>query len=830
MSLRQFSALGGAVDGVGQAANEEPLEATETPYRVLFELGADALVLVQNESGQILEANAAAEECYGFPRERLIEMRNVDLSAEPEATRAATRRAAAHVPLRFHRRHDGSVFPVEIRARHFQWRGESVHLASIRDIAEQLRVHRAIEQERVFLRSVVDADPHFIYAEDAHGRLTLTNRSLAQSLGLHPEQMLGSKLSELAGSPDLKQALFAQESGLIFRSGARLERESRFVDSAGAVHCLYTVKVPVYNEAGDIHQCLCVAVDLSKYQQDAQVLFEEKERAQRTLQAMGEAVITTDARARVQYLNPVAEALTGWSSAEAHGRPLGEVFRVVREQGQPKVFDPATHCLQETAVVRSSDGLALKHRSGVERDITHSAAPIRARDGQVLGTVLVVHDVTESRRLTRKLSHEATHDSLTGLVNRREFEQRLRRALDNARQHGTQHALCYVDLDGFKAVNDSAGHAAGDELLKHIHALLGGMFRERDTLARIGGDEFGLLLDHCPLQRARVIAEGVVRNIGEHRFHWQGRSYRIGASVGLVPITAISQSTDQLLNQADAACYVAKEMGRNRVHTYRSQDSERTPHTGGILSAAGLREALEQRRFRLYQQPIVPLHTADAQPFGYEMLLRVLRKGRAGANDELVLPAAFLPAAERYGLMSAIDRWVIEETLSQSAQTHAAGIAINLSGHVLSDEGLLDFVQIQLAAHAVRPERICFEIPGAAALRDLNRVHEVMNAFRRYGIRLALDDFAGDLSALRQLRALPLDYLKIDCRFISHMHDQTGDCALVEAINQVSHTMGIQTIAVCVHNGAIAQRLRDLGVDFGQGYHFGQPVPWSRTP
>ena len=559
-------------------------------------------------------------------------------------------------------------------------------------------------------------------------------------------------------------------------------------------------------------------------------LFEQEERAQITLDSIGDGVVTTDARASVAYLNPVAETLAGWTTTEARGWPLSTVLRIVNEHTR-HTLDLVGHCLQEGKIVSLANHAVLLGRNGQEYHINPTAAPLRGRDGQVLGAVLVFHDVTENRRLIQRLEHDATHDALTGLINRAEFERRLERALASAQQHGAQHALCYLDLDQFKLVNDTAGHTAGDQLLRQIDVLLAEMFRERDTLARIGGDEFGLLLDNCPLARAQIIAQTVVNALRDLRFHWEGRTYQIGVSIGVVAITAEAQDTTQLLTQADVACYTAKELGRNQVHVYQPADSESALRHSEILGAAGLRDALEQDRFRLHYQPIVPLNAPDPRPTRYEALLRVVYKGSPEENTELVLPAAFIPAAERYGLMSAIDRWVIQAAFRDYAggigQT-GARIAINLSGNSLSDETLLAFIEAQFVHHAFPPEQVCFEITETAAIHNLRRATELMTALKRRGCEFALDDFGSGLSSFHYLKTLPVDYLKIDGSFVKDMIENAHDCALVAAINQMSHTLGIQTIAEYTHSPAIVECLRGLGVDYAQGYFFGQPAPWDK--
>ncbi|MDG4561461.1 MAG: EAL domain-containing protein [Candidatus Competibacter sp.] len=701
---------------------------------------------------------------------------------------------------------------------------------NIKLVESLVQAQQKIDHQRAFLRAVIDADPHCIYVEDRQGRIALANQGWARHFGLTPEQMVGRSFSDCIADPALAKTWSDDHQALLTRAKTHIERETRCVDSSGQTRWLYTVKAPLNNAAGEVEQLIGVSIDITERKRVEEALFEAKERAQVTLHSIGDAVITTDANAVVEYLNPVAEALTGWTTAEAHGRPLSEVLRIVNEQTRQPAPDPVARCLQEKKIIGLTDHSLLIGRDGQEYHIDDSAAPIRGRDGQILGVVLVFHDVTETRQLARQLEHDATHDALTGLINRPEFERRLARALASARQYGARHALCYLDLDQFKIVNDTAGHTAGDELLRQVNAILTGMFRERDTLARIGGDEFGLLLDNCPLDRAQLIAQAVVSTIRDHRFHWEGRTYQIGASIGLVPITAEVQDTAQLLTQADVACYIAKELGRNRVHVYEWEDSETAQRHGEILGVAGLRDSLEQGRLRLHYQPIVPLHAPDPRPVRYEALLRVAHKGSPEETSELVLPAAFIPAAERYGLMGAIDRWVIETAFREYAAgigKTGAKIAINLSGNSLSDETLLGFIETQFAEHDFPPERVCFEITETAAIQNLRHATDLMATLKRRGSQLALDDFGSGLSSFHYLKSLPIDYLKIDGSFVKDMIANASDCALVAAINQMSHTLGIHTIAEYVHSQAIVERLRELDVDYAQGFFFGKPAPWG---
>jgi diguanylate cyclase (GGDEF)-like protein/PAS domain S-box-containing protein len=696
------------------------------------------------------------------------------------------------------------------------------------DITARKQTEKALVENTRFINQVLDTFPNLIWVKDAQGRLLLTNQAVADLTGKTKEELLHQPCLEVYPNPK-EVSEYLKVDREVIRTGRVIAQEESCTKPNGEVMWVYTIKAPL-RQTDNTVSVLGIATDITERKRAEEALFEAKERAQVTLHSIGDAVITTDAHAVVDYLNPVAEALTGWTTTEAQGRPLSEVFRIVNEQSRQPAPDPVVRCLQEGKIIGLANHSVLIGRHGQEYHVDDSVAPMHGRDGQVLGAVLVFHDVTETRQLTRQLEYDATHDALTGLINRPEFERRLERALASAQQYGASHALCYLDLDHFKIVNDTAGHVAGDALLKQINTILAGLFRERDTLARIGGDEFALLLNNCPLDRAQLIAQVAVSTLRDYRFQWADRTYQIGVSIGLVPITAKAQDTAQLLTQADVACYIAKELGRNRVHLYQHEDSETALRHGEILGAAGLRDTLEQGRFRLHYQPIIPLATPDSRPVCYEALLRVVSKSGPDEPSELVMPAAFIPAAERYGLMGAVDRWVIQATL----RAYAAGIgktgamiAINLSGNSLSDETLLDFIEALFAEHGFPPERVCFEITETAAIQNLHRAAKLMTALKRHGSQFALDDFGSGLSSFHYLKTLPVDYLKIDGSFVKDMIDQASDCALVAAINQMSHTLGIQTVAEYAHSRAVAERLRELGVDYAQGYFFGQPMPWA---
>ncbi len=562
--------------------------------------------------------------------------------------------------------------------------------------------------------------------------------------------------------------------------------------------------------------------EIAQRRRTEEALFEAKERAEVTLHSIGDAVITTDATGRVEYMNPIAEKLTGWTTDTARGQPLTTAFKIENERTRAPAPNPVERVLREGIIVGLANHTVLIARDGHETAIEDSAAPIRNRAGGIIGVVLVFHDVTASRELTNQLNWQASHDPLTGLINRREFENRLARALGSAHTEGAQHALLYLDLDQFKVVNDTCGHTAGDELLKRLAMLKQGQMRASDTLARLGGDEFGVVLEHCPLEQAERIAEELQEVTRAFRFVWEGRSFDVGVSIGLVPIHAESGTLANVMAAADMACYAAKDAGRNRIHVYRDSDAALAQRHGEMLWVSRLGAALEQDRFLLYRQAIVPA-TGDAHPVHYEVLLRLHDEDR-----NIILPAAFLPAAERYNLMPAIDRWVVHRVLARGAW-HADGdgqmVAINVSGTSIGDPQFLEFIRRELERHPGAATRLCFEITETAAVTNLERALRFMEELRALGCRFALDDFGAGLSSFGYLKNLPVDFLKIDGGLVRHVAANPVDHAMVQAINDIGHTMGMRTIAEFVEDEAIRAALLGIGVDFLQGYAIERPRP-----
>ncbi len=576
------------------------------------------------------------------------------------------------------------------------------------------------------------------------------------------------------------------------------------------------------DESGRLIRLLGVEVDITERKLYEEALFREKESAQITLRSIGDGVITTDDHNNVEYINPIAEELTGWKVDDASGRPVDEIFRGFHEETCEPLENPLAVAIRRNRSIKSVRPTLLIRRDGNELYIESTASPIRDGKGDVTGGVLVFHDVSESRELNRRLSYHASHDILTGLVNRREFENRLERALKSARARETSYALCYLDLDQFKIVNDSCGHSAGDALLGQLGALLKSKIRWRDTLARLGGDEFGVLLESCSLDEALKTAEQLRVAISEFKFMWDDRSFRLGVSIGVVPITADNEDVAAMLSAADSACAAAKEAGRNRIHSFQENDIDLMRRRREMQWAARINNALEENRFELFRQTIQPLTGTDSGAH-YELLLRM--QDEAGA---IISPELFIAAAERYALMPAIDRWVITNSfrwlVSEADERERLSLcSINLSGQSLGDEKFLPFVIDQFQMSGLDATKICFEITETAAIASYSQANRFINALKELGCKFALDDFGTGLSSFGYLKHFPVDFLKIDGSFVKEILHDPIDREMVRSINEIGHLTGKKTIAEFAENEEIITMLRGMGVDYAQGYGVSEP-------
>ena len=562
-------------------------------------------------------------------------------------------------------------------------------------------------------------------------------------------------------------------------------------------------------------------------------LHREKELAEVTLHSIADGVITLDAGGNVEYMNPVAEEYTGWKSHEAKGRPLDVVYRVVDEQTGKPIPHPGGH---EAGARGGGMTVRLLGRAGNMCAIRDSTAPIHNSEDNLVGWVVVFHDVSQIQEMAQQLSWQASHDALTGLVNRREFERRLGGLIEAVRADGKQHALLYMDLDNFKTVNDTCGHAAGDELLLQLTTVMQSRMRGSDTLARLGGDEFGVLLESCPLDQAVRIANGLREAVRDFRFIWQDKTFGIVVSAGLVAIDG-TESVSRVLASADATCYDAKSKGRDRVQVHRAKHDLGSEQSADLQVVSQINHAFELGNFRLYRQKIIALGQDGGNEPHYEILVRMVDR-----TGNLIPPSGFMAAAERYNLLSSIERWVISSLVEflhlecengalprEPSALSGAFYAVNLSGVSINDASFTDFLRQLLTRFNLPRGLLCFEVTETTAISNLNKAAHLMHELKAMGCRFALDDFGIGMSSFAYLKYLPVDYIKIDGVFVRDMADDPMDQAIVEAINRIAHILGLKTVAEFVEDATIMEKLRSIGVDYAQGYFVAKPEALQKT-
>ncbi len=536
-----------------------------------------------------------------------------------------------------------------------------------------------------------------------------------------------------------------------------------------------------------------------------------------------DSIITMDHRGNIVEFNPAAEKAFGYKRENIIGRELAELLippslRELHREGLRSAVASDTNKILgrrvETTAMRSD---------GSEFPIELTVTRIPLEDEPFFTAYL--RDMTEAHRLEERISFQSTHDALTGLLNRAEFERRVKILLDEY-LFKEEHAIVVLDIDQFKVVNDSGGHGAGDMLLHQVGQLIHSKTRAGDILARLGGDEFGLLLEDCSLKKAESVGKDLLKEIQENRFEWEGKRFNVTASIGIVPVQPKSQTVSDVLSAANTACNVAKEQGRNRSHLFHHDDVELGRRQGEMRWVGRIHDAFEDRRFSLYFQRLQPLTEAfDDGRWHYEILLRM--KDEAG---QFVPPPTFLCAAERYSLMPTIDRWVVRSTLSWLASypEHLESLSlccINLSGHSITDDSFLRFLTGQFRHYSVPADRICFEITETAAVSNLAKAARFIEKLRQEGCRFALDDFGSGMSSFAYLKNLPVDFIKIDGAFVRDIMEDEIDFAMVRSINDIGHVMGKKTIAEFVENDKILARVREIGVDFAQGYGIARPGP-----
>jgi len=658
-----------------------------------------------------------------------------------------------------------------------------------------------------------------------HGDVILyCNRQFASFVGIDRAELIGRRLADLV-PPEYAELVSENIHRRLAGESAAERYEIDMVGLQGQVTRLEIASTPIEYEKTSALLITGVEILPTMTGQALRVPAERSEPQALALSSLSEAIIATDKDGRIDYMNPAAEQLTGSTADAAAGKLLEEIVSLVDETDRRLLSDPVHQALTTGAAVNlSRRALMLSRANGSERSIELSASPMRNSARELVGAVAILHDVTELRGLTRQMSYQATHDALTGLVNRREFERRLEEGIESGHRGDGQHVLAYLDLDRFKLVNDTSGHLAGDGMLREVAKLLRDAVRDSDTVGRLGGDEFGILLVGCPLEKARQIADDVCRAVGDHRFVWRDKIYNIGASIGLVEISRESGTLEEMLVAADTACYVAKKQGSGRVVVYSARDEALARHTGEIQWLQRLQSALKENRFHLYQQVIVPAEGEDGGP-AMEVLLRL--QDESGHD---LPPAEFMRAAERYRLMGLVDRWVVQTTLSALGRGAISvaperSVAINISGQTLGDVQFLEFVVECLDSTGVTPGQVCFEIAESAVIANLDHARRFVGVLHGMGCQFALDDFGSGIGSFSNLKTLPLDYLKIDGSFIRNLARDSVNQAMVTAMIKLARTLNFKVIAEQVEDSAAEEAARRMGVDYLQGYAIGRPQP-----
>ncbi|MGA8260194.1 MAG: EAL domain-containing protein [Arenicellales bacterium] len=632
-------------------------------------------------------------------------------------------------------------------------------------------------------------------------------RSVPYARFIHPQDLsLVDKVAPIEGL-DAKHPALTKDYRLMLRDG-----EVRWV---------YDHTIPVYDSGDRVTHYDGYILDITERKTAEQSILSEKERIQVTLQSIGDGVITTDSENAITYLNPAAETLTGMPLEDARGHELTEVFRL-RDPKQDQPLSDAALGLDGTAP-KARRSARLLGADGAVRDVTYTVAPITGEAGDRIGLVVGFHDASESIAMAHELAYQASHDSLTGTLNRRAFESRLREALATARESRTRHTLIYIDLDQFKVINDTYGHHAGDRFLLRVADGLSRIVSDPNELARLGGDEFAVLVYDCPANRARSIAVDLKNYIQGIRYQWQRRVFTVSASMGIAEINGKSVSVEQILSAADMACYAAKDAGRNRIQIYRESDSEIRRRHSEMQWITRIQSALDADQLLLYAQRIEPVPMPRDPVARQEILVRLVDQ-----DGELIPASTFLPAAERYNLSPLLDRWVIRECLKSIRaipEPRDAVYFINVSGISLGRQDFLRYIKEQFDEFQVPGSQVCFEITESAAISNLRFAIKFVADLKSMGCHFALDDFGRGLSSFAYLKELSVDYLKIDGSFVQNIVDDTLDHALVEAINQVGHVMLIDTIAEHVENALTFEEVKKIGIDYAQGNYVQKPEP-----
>lgn len=563
--------------------------------------------------------------------------------------------------------------------------------------------------------------------------------------------------------------------------------------------------------------------DNNEYIRLNNIVSHQKILAETTLQSIGEGIISTDQFGQVIYINPVAEIYTGWNAVDIKGRNISKILNLVDESSHLKLSNPIEQCIKHNSTINGADNSTLIRRDGLEYAIEYNVTPIKQEQNNIAGAVMIFRDVTEKRNMEKNLSWQAKHDFLTGLINRREFDQRLDKIISSAEGSGREHVICYIDLDRFKQVNDICGHQAGDELLKKISNKLKRIARDTDTVARLGGDEFAVIMYSCSLEKAKLIAEIFREEVFNTKFEWQGKQFVITASIGIVPLNKLTPSLFELKRLADLTCYKAKDAGGNTIEVMDITGSCQKKTTGELMILEDIHKSLEKESFKLYTQRIKPLDDLNDNIF-HEVLLRMKNN-----HGELLSASSFIHTAENYHLLSAIDDWVLKVVIEMFAygnrlfnDSHI--ISINLSRQSVLNEKFIKYAIDIFKDYDIPAGNICFEINESQFSDNMERFKRFITLMKQQGCKIALDDCNISPETINSIKQLNIDYIKLDARQFSNINNKNDfDYRLLKSINDINHLIGAQTIIKCIDNNDIVEPLFEIGTDYVQGYAIEAP-------
>ena len=644
-------------------------------------------------------------------------------------------------------------------------------------------------------------------ALDSTGQiLTTSSRALFESI--HPEDLVL-----------LKQAIRKS-----LGQGEPLFVEIRMRDLDGETHWLVLRGRSISHDASEGQHLVGVATDVSDRRRAEEALYQAQEETLAVFASIADGVIRTDPDGIVEELSSAAQELLGLSQAEAQGRPLMKLLNLLDPKTREPILEPLSSLHSDPQGNSQPTDVLIVHPDEREIPIRLRVAVLHCPDGEATGHVVVLKDLLAHQTLERTVVHLATHDHLTDLVNRTEFVRLLGQAMTDVQQKNREHALLYLDLDDFKLFNDTFGHPAGDKMLRQFASFLKMRFRETDTLGRIDGDKFGVLLDDCPAARAREVTEKLLKDLRNFRLSWNKTSVPASVSIGIVAIDNDSPEVAEVMSAAESACYLAKQGGGNRYQEFRGTEIGPTDRKSQLDILQRVQSALLEDGFELHAQLIQPILAVDSAPWMYEILLRM-----KGDDGDLTLPGEFIPLAERHRLASAIDRWVLRKTLEAlTDRIREVGredtlISINVSGQSVGDERFLEFVLQELNDRSAPTERLCFEITETATISSFDRAQRFISVLKGQGCRFVLDDFGSGLSSFAYLRNFPVDFIKIDGHFVRGIAKDPIQRALVESINHVGHVMQMKTIAEWVEDDEILALSRLMNVDYVQGFGIARP-------